>query len=171
MVPFKRGREAEVDRYFGAEEVHRGARVQDGRRECVTGGFAPEVSAGPVFFCCGVSVSGGVVAKWHRGGGKDAYRALRVKFPSHGGTSTLAGVLKYLNEELSGGMTVRRVFIDQDHRGCDGDPGLWRERRERSRGSVFFMCEKGESGKCAEIPRVPCYAEAFSDGDDVGACS
>lgn len=38
---------------------------------------------------------------------ENAYRALRVKFPSHGGTSTLAGVLKYLNEALSGGMAVR----------------------------------------------------------------
>lgn len=47
----------------------------------------------------------GTIRKEGREG--NAYRALRVKFPSHGGTSTVAGVLKYLNEALSGGMAAR----------------------------------------------------------------
>lgn len=48
------------------------------------------------------------------------YRALRVKFPSHGGTSTSAGVLKYLNEALSGGIAVRYSYRSRSPK-CDSD--------------------------------------------------
>lgn len=43
--------------------------------------------------------------------GERSYRALRVKLPSQGGTSTFAGALKYLKEELSGGITVCLLYI------------------------------------------------------------
>lgn len=99
LVPFKRRGEAEVNGYFGAKEVYGGAGVQHRCREGVTRRFAPEVSTGSV----PSSVSMRIPAKER----ENTCRALRVKFPSHGGTSTLAGVLKYLNEELSGGMAGR----------------------------------------------------------------
>lgn len=55
--------------------------------------------------CVELGQYGGYDKKGRKEG--NAYRALRVKFPSHGGTSTVAGVLKYLNEALSGGMAAR----------------------------------------------------------------
>lgn len=84
-----------------------------------------------------------------------------MKFPSHGGTSTLAGVLKYLNEELSGGIAV---VIEVKFCGL----GILLKGNDPS---VCSRCGKEECGEHAEDPREPGYAEVVSDGDDVGACS